>query len=286
MKIGVTGATGFIGRNVANGLGARGKDLRLVVRDATRAPAGRWGVRSTGGYFDRIGNVSALRGVDVLFMVSAHEGPDRVAHHRKLIEAAVEARVRHIVYTSFAGAAPDAVFTLARDHWATEQAIRDSGLEFTFLRDCFYLDFLPDLAVDGVIAGPAGDGRVAAVARLDVAASAVAVLSDPAAHAGVTYNLTGPAAVSLAEVAEALTTITHRPTRYVNQTLEEARASRDPRNVPAWQLDAWVSTYTAIAAGELDVVSDDVERLTGTAPMDLVSFLRRDNPPTEALPIY
>lgn len=286
MRIGVTGATGFIGRNVATGLAAHGKEVRLLVRDATRAPAGRWGVRSTGGYFDRIGNVSALRGVDVLFMVSAHEGPYRVAHHQMFIDAAVSAGVDHVVYTSFVGAAEDATFSLARDHWATEQAIRASGLEFTFLRDSFYLDFLPDLAEDGVIAGPAQDGRVAAVSRLDVAASAVAVLCDPAAHAGATYNLTGPTAISLAEVAEALTTITHRPTVYVNQTEDEARASRDRNNLPAWQLDAWVSTYTAIAAGELELVTHDVERLTGQAPTDLVSYLRDDNPPTEVLPVY
>ena len=94
-------------------------------------------------------------------MVSAAESADRLDQHRTFIDAAAEAGVRHIVYTSFLGAAPDATFTLARDHWVTEEHIRASGLAFTFLRDSFYLDFLPALAgEDGVIRGPAGDGLV------------------------------------------------------------------------------------------------------------------------------
>ena len=87
--------------------------------------------------------------------------------HRR---GAVAAGVAHLVYTSFYGAAPDATFTLARDHWATEEHIRASGLAFTFLRDNLYADFLPLMADEhGVIRGPAGDGRVAAVAIDDVA---------------------------------------------------------------------------------------------------------------------
>ncbi len=97
--------------------------------------------------------------------------------------------MRHVVYTSFAGAAADATFTLGRDHFDTEQAIREAGLTHTFLRDNFYLDVLPWFAdEEGVIRGPAGEGRVAAVARADVADVAAAVLRDPAAHADAAYQ--------------------------------------------------------------------------------------------------
>ena len=130
-------------------------------------------------------------------MVSASETPDRVERHRAFVDAAVAAGVRHLVYTSFVGAAPDSVFTLARDHWATEEHIRASGLEFTFLRDNLYADFLTFLVGDdGVIRGPAGDGRAAVVVQDDIADAAVAVLRDPAPHAGRTYDLTGPQALS------------------------------------------------------------------------------------------
>ena len=76
-------------------------------------------------------------------MVSAAESADRLDEHKAFVDAAAEAGVRHIVYTSFCAAAPDCTFTLGRDHYATEQHIRASGMDWTFLRDNFYLDFLP-----------------------------------------------------------------------------------------------------------------------------------------------
>ena len=106
--------------------------------------------------------------------------PDRVGQHRTFVDAAADAGVEHLVYISFLGAAPDATFTLARDHWATEEHIRARGLPATFLRDTLYADFFPMMTgADGVIRGPAGDGRVAAVAQDDIADAAVAVLRDP-----------------------------------------------------------------------------------------------------------
>jgi uncharacterized protein YbjT (DUF2867 family) len=150
-----------------------------------------------------------------------------------------------------------------------------AGVGFTFLRDNLYADFLPYLAgTDGVIRGPAGDGRVAAVAQDDIADAAVAVLRDPAAHVGATYELTGPAALTLTDVAAVLARSTGRPVRYEAETLEQAYASRASYGAPPWQVDAWVSTYTAIAAGELDTVTDDVARLTGHPATSLADLLR------------
>ncbi|MGV0813437.1 SDR family oxidoreductase [Mycolicibacterium boenickei] len=274
-RIAITGATGHIGRTVSDLLTSAGARMRLVVRDPSRAPTGSADVRQA-TYGDRDAAVRALRGADTLFMVSAAESADRLEQHRTFIGAAVAAGVQHVVYTSFLGAAPDATFTLARDHWATEEYLRASQMSWTFLRDSFYLDFLPTLAGDdGVIRGPGGDGRMGAVARADVARCAAAVLSDPNRHAGRTYDLTGPEALSLTEVARTITEITGRETTYRVETIEEAYASRQAYDVPDWQLDAWVSTYTAIADGALAVVTDTVERLTGTAPLTLADLLQQ-----------
>lgn len=273
--IAISGATGNIGRGVAHNLVGTDTRLRLIVRDASRAPAGATDVAEA-NYGDRAAAEAALRGVDVLFMVSASESADRVDQHRTFIDAAAAAGVQHVIYTSFLGAAPDAEFTLGRDHWATEEHLRGSGMQVTVLRDSFYLDFLPTLAgEDGVIRGPGGDGRVGAVARADVARSAAAVLRDPAAHVGATYNLTGPQALTLAEVARIITELTGRTTTYHVETVDEAYASRRHYGAPEWQLDAWVSTYTAIASGALDLVTDTVEQLTGTAPLSLADILRQ-----------
>lgn len=276
--IAVTGATGKIGGAVAEYLRDAGPTPRLLVRDVSRAPVWAPDVAAA-GYGDRRAATEALTGVDILFMVSAAESEDRLEQHRTFIAAAAQAGVRHVVYTSFIGAAPEATFTLARTHWYTEEALRESGMRYTFLRDSFYTDFFIEVSAEGSITGPAGSGRVGAVARADVAASAAAVLKELAAddrrHDDVTYDLTGPQAFTMEEAARTITEATGRKTVYREETVEEAYASRAHYDVPDWEKDAWVSTYTAIAAGELDVVSDAVAQLTGRRPLSLHDLLVR-----------
>jgi NAD(P)H dehydrogenase (quinone) len=270
----VTGSTGHLGGLVARQLAAAGSPQRLLVRDAGRAPELEGAVPAVVTYADPVGAKAALEGVETLFLVSAAEAGDRLQQHCTFVDAAAAAGVQHIVYTSFFGAAADSTFTLGRDHFATEERIRASGMGFTFLRDNFYLDFLPLLAgTDGVIRGPAGDGVMAAVARADVARSAVTVLRDPALHIGRTYDLTGPEDLSLARAAELLTAGTGRTITFHNEALEEAYASRASYGAPPWQVDAWVSTYTAIAAGELAGPTSAVHELTGREPLGLAQFL-------------
>lgn len=272
--IGITGATGNIGRMVASLLSDTG-GLRLFVRTPAKLDpelADVAQVRAT-QYADDPSTVEALEGVDVLFMVSATESPDRVEVHRAFVDAAKKAGVEHIVYTSFLEASPDAVFTYARDHWHTEEHIKASGMDWTFLRDSLYLEFFAELGDSGEIRGPAAGGRCAAIARTDVARSAAAVLADPAAHASQTYNLTGPEALTMNDFARVYEEETGRKVRYVDETVEEAYESRASYGAPEWEVDAWVSTYTAIAAGELDIVSDSVEFLTGRKPVDFHDLL-------------
>ncbi|GAB3551182.1 SDR family oxidoreductase [Arthrobacter tumbae] len=275
-RLAVTGSTGRVGGEIARRLSHAGYEQTLLVRDPARAPDLPGATIATASYADREPAVKALHGSDVLFMVSGAEAEDRVDQHRTFIDAAVEAGVQHIIYTSFLAAAPDATFTLGRDHWATEEHIRNSGMAHTFLRDNFYLDVLPLFASDeGVLRGPAGNGRVAAVARTDVARAAVVVLENPNAHVGRTWDLTGPEALSLSEVAAIVTRVTGRQTRYEEETVEEAYASRASYGVPDWQLDAWVTTYTAIASGQLERTTTAVQDLTGAAPLNLEALLRR-----------
>jgi NAD(P)H dehydrogenase (quinone) len=274
--IAVTGVTGGLGGRVARRLAERGATQRLVVRDPGRAPALDRAEVVPGSYDDRDGLRRAFQGARTLFMVSASEDPDRLSLHGNVVDAAAAAGVERVVYTSFFGAAPDCTFTFGRDHWHAEQRIRDSGLRHTFLRDNLYIDFVPLLVgVDGVIRGPAGDGRVAAVARDDIADVAVAVLLDEGGrHDGRTYDMTGPEALTMAEIAEVLSGFAGRPVAYHAETLEEAYASRASYGAPAWEVDGWVTTYVAIANGDLAAVSDDVATLAGHPPMRLAEFLR------------
>lgn len=261
----LTGATGKLGGEVARRLhGVPGLQLRLVGRRADAFPALEGTEQALAGFDDPDACRDAFAGADVLLLVSAGEAEDRLAQHRIAVDAAVAAGVGHVVYTSFLGAAPDATFTLARDHHATEQMLRESGLTWTFLRSSFYADVLLDFAgEDHEIRGPGGRGRCAFVARRDVAAVAAAILRDPAPWASRTLELTGPVAMSLTQAARLITRATHQPVEYIDETLEEARASRAVYGAPDWQVEAWISTYTAIRNGELAVVSDDVQDVLG-----------------------
>ena len=275
VPLAVTGSTGRLGGRIARRLADAGVPQRLLVRDPSRAPElpGASAVRAP--YDDAAAVRAALEGTSTVLMVSASESADRVDQHRAFVDAAVAAGVEQLVYVSFYGAAPDATFTLARDHWATEEHVRARGLPATFLRDDIYADFAPALVgADGVIRGPAADGRVAMVAQDDIADAAVAVLRDPAPHAGRTYDLTGPEELTLTEVAAVLSAVTGRAVTYVPETLEEAFASRAAYGAPDWQVEAWVSTYTAIAAGELAGVSPAVPDLTGHPARTLEQVLR------------
>jgi NAD(P)H dehydrogenase (quinone) len=272
--IAVTAATGALGRRVARRLAAAGLAPRLVVRDAKRVRDIRGAeIVTAGGYRDADGMRAALIDVGTLFLVSASEAPDRVALHTAAVDAALAAGVPRIVYVSFVGAGPHATFTFARDHWHTEEHIRSSGVAYTILRDNLYLDILPTFAgADGVIRGPAGTGKFGGVARDDIADAAVAVLTTPG-HDGITYDLTGPAAITMDEVAAELTAASGRLITYDHETLDQAYASRAIYGAPDFEVAGWVTSYAAIAVGELDVVSTAVRDLSGHEPMSFREYL-------------
>jgi NAD(P)H dehydrogenase (quinone) len=272
--IAVTGATGAVGGRVARLLAGAGLSQRLVVRDPSRAPELPGAdVRAASGYGAGEEMRAAIEGAHTLFLVPAAEALDRVDQHRAAVDAAVAAGVQRIVYLSFLRAAPDATFTFARDHWHTEQHVRGAGPVWTFLRMSLYLDFIPSMAgPDGVIRGPAGDGRVAAVLRDDVAAAAAMVLTS-AGHDSHTYDLTGPEAFTLARAAAAIGGATGRQVRFHDETDDEALASRAGSGAPDWEIRGWVSSYQAIRDGSLDVTSGDVRALTGRPPGGLEDLL-------------
>ncbi|TKJ30474.1 hypothetical protein A6V29_01955 [Blastococcus sp. CCUG 61487] len=279
--IAVTGATGHLGGRVAARLADAGARLRLVVRDAARAPRlpGAEVVAVPGGYADGEGLQAALTGVDTLYLVSAAEAEDRLQQHLTGVRAAADAGVRRIVYTSFVGARPEATFTLARQHHATERAIADTGLRHTVLRHSMYADFVPFFATleDGVavIAAPGGEGRTGFVSRDDLAdVGAAVLLRDDDELADRTLDVTGPEALTLDEAAAVLAELTGRPAEYRQQTVEQAWETRRPSGAPDWEVEGWVSSYLAIAAGELAQVSDVVPRLTGSPARSVAEHLR------------
>jgi NAD(P)H dehydrogenase (quinone) len=271
MTIAVSGATGHLGGCVARELAARGLEQRLIVRDPARAPNLPGADIAVASYDDSEAMAKALDGMGTLFLVSGHEDPDRVSLHRTAIEGARLAGVERIVYTSFMGAAPSATFPFARDHVATESLVRQAGISLTSMRSALYADVSPlFVGADGVIRAPAGHGRVAWVARADVARLAAVLLVEPG-HEGQVYDVSGPHAIDLHETARILTKATRRAIIYHDETVEEARESRAGH--PDWLIEAWIGSYRMLDTGEGSVTSHTIEHLTGRRPMTLSEFL-------------
>lgn len=260
----VTGASGRVGGRVAELLAERDYDLRLMTRTPAAVSEPDLGTVVQADYAEPARLDAAFDGVSVAFLVSGYAEPGtRAQLHKNAIDAAARAGVQHLVYLSFQGAASDSHFPMSRDHYQTEQFLEESGVAYTALRDNLYLDLIPELfGPDGVVRGPAGDGAVAWVSREDVAQTVAAALANPAAHAG-TYDVTGPEALSLAETASRLSSLLGRSLRYENESVEEGRAWRRQLDVPEWEVETWLGSYQAIAAGELADTSDTVERFTG-----------------------
>jgi NAD(P)H dehydrogenase (quinone) len=271
----VTEAAGELGERVASRLAEYGVVQRLVITDREQAPQLSGVDVAHASYADSARMRRALTGVHTLAMVSARESPDLAEQNAAVVDAAAEAGVERIVYLSLLSAAPDATFTFARDQFRTEEHARATGLPCTFLRPSPYIDLIPALcSADGVIKNAAGDGRVACVTREDVAAVAAVVLTTTD-HDNRTYDVTGAESQTMAEIADELTRAAGRPITYERQTLEDGRSALAASGADRWEVEGWVTRFAAIAAGEMDVVSDTVARLTGNEPETLAQFLRR-----------
>ena len=273
--IGITGVTGKLGSYVANLVDKKGIASVHLARSPERAKLYASAEIRKIVYANTPEVVEALKGIDILLMVSARENLERVKEHKGFLDAAKLAGVEHIVYTSFYGADEKATFTLSRDHAQTEAYIKELGFTYTFLRDNFYLDFLIDMALEnGEIRGPAGSGLVSAVARKDTSRVAAEILLNPKGWENQTLNLTGPEDLSMEEIVALLSKETGDTIAYVDETVEEAYESRKKWPAQTWEYDAWVSTYTAIKAGEQAGVSEDVEKVLDHPASSLLDILR------------
>ena len=273
--IGITGVTGKLGSYVADLVDKKGIASVHLARSPERAKVYASAEIRKIVYANTPEVVEALKGIDTLLMVSARENPERVKEHKEFLDAAKLAGVQHIVYTSFYGADEKATFTLSRDHAQTEAYIKELGFTYTFLRDNFYLDFLIDLALEnGEIRGPAGSGLVSAVARKDTSKVAAEILLNPKEWENQALNLTGPEDLSMEEIVVLLSKETGNAITYVDESVEEAYESRKKWPAQIWEYDAWVSTYTAIKAGEQAGVSTDVEKVLGRPAMSLINVLK------------
>ena len=274
--IAVTGSTGHVGRLLAEELARRGAPTRLLVRDPGRAPElpGAEVVRADYGDPDSV--AAALNEGDRVFMVSLHEGPERrVPLHRSFVEAASARGVAQIVYLSFVHAGPDAIFLHARSHGATEEMLRQSGVPWTSIRNSMYADDIPGwFDAEGVAREPVGDSRISFSYRPELAEAIAVVLTEPGYENRV-YDITGPEAVTVGELAAAASEVAGAEYRYEPATREEWEAKWRARGQDGWALEGGLTSFDAQVAGQLDVVTDDFRRLAGRDPLAVRDVIAR-----------
>ena len=275
-KIAITGVTGNLGGMVSRLCKKNGIEVRNLVRNVEKAEKfGFYNVFKS-SYDKSADTVKSLKGIEVLFMVSGSENPNRVQQHKDFIDAAKVAGVSHVIYLSFYNASKNSIFTLGRDHYATEEYIKENGFKYTFLRDNFYVDFFVDLCREyGEIKGPAGNGKVSAVVRSDVSEVVAKILENPGKCENQTLNMTGPEELSMDEIVKTVSKYFGKEIKYIEETVEEAYESRKIWKAEQWEYDSWVSTYTAIAENEQSGISNDIEKVLGRKATSLVEYLEK-----------
>ena len=275
-KIAVTGVTGNLGGMVSRLCKKNGIEVRNLARNVEKAEKLGFSNVFKSNYDKSGDTVKSLEGIEVLFMVSGSENPNRVQQHKDFIDAAKIAGVSHVIYLSFYNASKNSIFTLGRDHYATEEYIKENGFKYTFLRDNFYADFFVDLCKEyGEIKGPAGNGKVSAVVRSDVSEVAAKILENPGKWENQTLNMTGPEELSMDEIVKAVSKYFGKEIKYIEETVEEAYESRKIWKAEQWEYDSWVSTYTAIAENEQSGISNDIEKVLGRKATSLAEYLKK-----------
>lgn len=269
----ITGASGRVARRSAELLARGERALRLMTRTPYSAPRPDRADVVYGDFAVPSSLANAFAGVTTALIVSGFAPPgERARLHRNAFEAAAHAHVQHVVYLSLQGASPDSKYPFSRDHALSEQYLAATRVPFTVLRNAFYLDmFLEMFDAAGVIRGPSKQGRGAFVSREDCARVASAVLTAPP---GGTYDVTGPEALSLTDVARRLSAIVGRDLRYEDESVENGREWRSRLDDPAWRVELSLGWHGAIAAGELERTSDAVLRFTGNRPLDIETYFQ------------
>jgi NAD(P)H dehydrogenase (quinone) len=273
MKIGVSGASGQLGQGVLRELSARAQGHDIVAISRTPERAGT-GVEGRFGDYDQPDTLAqAYAGLDRLLLIPTSDlrRGKRGEQNITAIQAAVQAGVKHIVLMSAAGTREQEEPNIGASYWVGEQFLIKNAPRWTILRMNYYAEALAQEAAmsaqRGALTGIA-ENRVAFVSRDDVAAAAAGILIGEG-HAGAIYNATGDKAYTGAERAALIAEITGKPFGFVTVPAEALRAGMAQAGLPEDVVSVVVSIQNDFASGAFDIVTGDVERLSGRTPKPL-----------------
>ncbi len=280
MKILVTGATGTIGSQVATALLDANADVRVGLRDPSKGTA----LRAQGAevvrfdFEDETTFGEAFAGVERVFLLTPFV-EKFVPVVERVAKAARAAGTRFIARMSALGADPQADDGLSKQHGQAEAAVKATGVDWTVVRPTFFqdnvLNYQGAAVADGAFYGASRGGRTAYVSSKDIGEVVARVLLDPSAHAGQTYTLTGPAAVSDDEFAAALSKTAARPIRYVDLSSEQLLQGQLAAGTPAWMAEHLVALEGVKAAGWAAEATTAVQDVLGRPAEPIAAFLER-----------
>lgn len=281
----VTGATGHFGKSTIDFLIQKGipaNNISALVRDTTKAEVLKTkGINiKIGEYDDYASLVEAFKGIDKLLLISGTDVVNRGKQQIKAVNAAKEAGVKHIIYTSFDRkneTETSPIAFLAKSHIDTENLIKSSGMTFTILKNNLYLDALPmffgEQVLETGIFLPAGNTKGAYALRNDMAEAAAIILSSHG-HDNKEYSLSNTENISLQEIAQELSEITGKQINYVSPTKEVYVEVLTKAQVPTEYIGMFAGFADAIKQGEFTADETDLENLLGRKPTSAKEFLR------------
>jgi uncharacterized protein YbjT (DUF2867 family) len=274
----LTGATGTTGSYLGKLLVDKDAKFKALVRNPKRAEALKeLHVDVVEGDLSFPDSVDvAMHGVDKLFLLSSAD-ENQVELQTNAIEAAKEAGVKYVVKLSVLGAAPDSPVRLGRDHAAIEKVIQESGMDYTILRPGWFmqnlLDSAPTIIASGEFFGASGDGKAALVDARDIAAVAAELLTEDG-RPGEVLEVSGPEALSFADVASGFATVLEKPVKYLDVPAEALKDGMVNAGVPEWLAADLVTLQGLCREGHHAMVTSTVKDITGREPRDFDTFVR------------
>lgn len=280
----VTGATGHLGAAVIDFLLKKvpANQIAALVRDEAKAGSLKEKGISVrvGNYHDYNSLVQAFKGIDKLLLVSSNDFNDRAGHQINAINAAKEAGVKHVAYTSAATNAPTSsvIPIIVDSHIATANYLKTSGLTYTLLNDNLYADVIPmflgEKVVETGVFIPGGEGRVPYATRLDMAEAAANVLSGTG-HDNKEYNIGSDVTYSFADVAQILSKLAGKEVAYIDAPKDVFIDTLTKAGVPAEYIGIAAGFAEAIKKNEFNLPGTDLEKLLGRKPASLESYLKQ-----------
>src|SRR5712692_9177446 len=277
----VTGATGLNGRELVRRLSARGVPVRALLRNAAKAGE----LAALPKVEIVVGDMACpetlagpLQGEERAMLISSSD-PVMLEVQSNFITAAVKAGVKHIVKLSGIMPELDSPFRFARMHAEIEQRLEASGMAFTHLRAGefmhAYFRQVPSIVAKGAFFLPMEEAKIASIDVGDIAEVAATVLTSPG-HEGKIYPLTGPEALSMAEVAEKLSAATGKRIQYINVTPEEAKRAQLAAGVPPFTADALAELFAERRKGKEAQVSPVIQTVFGRRATPFDEFAMRN----------